>query len=670
MKPAPLPYIREDRAGSVWLGVLAIVLTLSFFAQLNLTAATAGWPPLLFVAMLVAGLLAGAVLVFCFDLPSSIAPLPELPRPIALSPITGTLVAAALLCAAISTLLVHNYGSAALATETWCYGIILALIAAWWPARQEFGRRLWLSFCHNRGALVLLAGIVLIAAALRLPSLDSLPGFIHVDEGNVGLSAQSVARGQIDSIFSSGFMGMSMLGYAWDGLFLRVFGDSLLSLRASSAVLGLGSIVLTALLGKELYNWRAGLLAAALLSVYHLHIHFSRDGLNNIQALFMVMLTLYVLILALRYGSRLAAVLTGLALSLDLQVFFSARLAYVMAALIAVYVLFVIDSRRFRQWLPTLAWLALGFLVAIGPVAAFITHDWTGFTNHSSDSTVFSSNPETRDHMLVGYGTLDIWHVMGANIWRALQAFNFPGHTAEDQYPFFPHPMLDPVSAALLPSALALMLFRLKHVGFGVCAIAFTVIMLFIGTFSLDQPDWNRLLILVPILALLIGALLDALWTAAERAGSTRLRIPAAFACTALLVSIFYGNYQWYFVQFQPTVRHSFGAFPFDVGNYLRQPSVGPKSYAYAIEGGGFDFGHQGVLFLAPDARTCNIPPSLALAGCAPATRQTTQRLFFIMPSQLAMIPSLEKAFPGGSLTRFNTYDSSNEPVMEYTEAL
>ncbi|MDB5074481.1 MAG: glycosyl transferase, family 39 [Chloroflexi bacterium] len=642
------------------IGVLILCLVVSFLEQLQLTAASDGLP-LPFLGLMVLGLLVGSGLVVGFGSPSAAVPWPGFPVRSRLPHAAATLATAAVLSAGTSAWLVYEHGSPALATTTWICGIILALIAAAWPrGRRGTQAQARHTARRARWAVPALAGILVVAALLRLPALDSIPGFIHGDEGNVGLSSRMAASGEMASIFSTGFMGLPMLGYSWDGLFLRVLGDNLFSLRASSAFLGLGSILFTALLGKELFNWRTSLLAAILLSFYHVHIHYSRDGLHNIQALFMVVLTVYLLVLALRYCSATAAVCTGIALSIDLQVFFSARLAYIMVPLILVYALLVVDRGQLRPRLPMLAWLTLGFMVATGPVAAFIARDLTTFSSHSSDALVFSSNPASRDHMFSGYGTYDIWQVMRVNIWRALQTFNSPGHVA-DQYPFLPHPMLDPVSGALLPSAMVLGLYRLRHVGYGVCMIIFGVIMLCIGTFTLDQPDWNRLLVVVPVVALLIGALLDTLWNALERS-SLRLRAPAALACLGLLVAVFYGNYQWYFVQFQPAVRHSFSAFAMDAGNYLRQHN---SSYAYAIQGGGFDFGHQAVLFLAPNAHTCTIPPTLAITGCLQASQATSERLFFIMPSQLALIPALEKSHPGGSLALFNTYDT-NARVMLY----
>jgi len=57
-----------------------------------------------------------------------------------------------------------------------------------------------------------------------------------------------------------------------------LFGHTALTLRLLSAVLGIAGVWSIYILGKELYNKKAGLIAALLLAVNHFHIYYSQDG--------------------------------------------------------------------------------------------------------------------------------------------------------------------------------------------------------------------------------------------------------------------------------------------------------------------------------------------------------------------------------------------------------
>ncbi len=651
---------RFPRGPVFLISALLVLLGLSFLDQLALTARDGELQISTFLYLPALGLIAGALLAFGPREPIRFATWLTGVAQARLPRISYVVMALAVVCALYSAAVVHSNGSPTNATVAWVLGIVLASAAVVVPEAAAVIRRMrpreWRGECWPLVALLIILGG---AAALRMISLDTVPGFIHGDEGEVGLSARAVATGQVNSIFSYGFVGLPMLGYAWDALFLKLFGDSLWSLRASSSVLGLGSIAITALLGKELFNWRSGLLAAALLSLFHPHIQFSRDGIHNIQALFMLTLTVYLLVLALRYGSRSAAIGTGVALSVDLQVFFSARLSFAVVPLVVLGVLLGTNRALLLPRLPTLGWLVVGFLVAGAPVIAFIELQWTTFISHSSGALITSTDSSSRVHLFGAYGTYDIWPIMRVNIWRALQTFNFPGHTSMDQYPMVGHQMLDPVSGSLLAGSLALALFRIRHTGFAICAIMFVVIMFFVGTLTMDQPDWNRLLIILPVLALLLGAFLDALWQLIERI--RLLKKPAVIAGLGLLAAVGYGNFTWYFVQFQPWIRQTLDALPMDVGNYLRHSPDRP--YAFVIDGAGFSIEHEAVRFLAPSVPRCLVPRNLDFSQCAPAPANI--RLFFLLPSQVTLLPRLRAIFPGGTLSTFHSY-KDNEKVMLY----
>jgi hypothetical protein len=165
------------------------------------------------------------------------------------------------------------------------------------------------------------------------------------------------------------------------------------------------------------------------------------------------------------------------------------------------------------------------------------------------------------------------------------------------------------------------------------------------------MPYWPRLIVLLPILALLLAAFLDAIWQVWEQ--TTWLVIPAAIAALLVYGAIGNGNYRWYFLDYIPVTHLRFISAPMDIGNYLRADTSG--AYAYGISTGNFYIGNEVTTFLAPKAKTCSVINGLDLSNCPDAS--ITNAVFFIIPGSEGLIPALEKKVPGGTLSKLRTYD-------------
>lgn len=627
---------------------VVVVLLASFLQQLHLTSGT-DEVALDFSWLLGLGLVGGVVLAFGPTWPLA-------PRAWVAGASRQTMparqyccAAVAVLCALLSAWLVHEGGSPTAATVSWVLGLLLALLGAGDRGTLAAARTLSLRWHDLRWQAVVLLSILIAAAILRLPNLDTIPGYIHNDEASNGLAARAVAQGQYSTLFTEGWASLPLLGYSWDAAFYKLFGDSLTSLRLSSAVLGLGSILVVALLGRELFSVRAGIVAAALLTFAHVHIHFSRVGHHYIQALFAVTLTLYLLVLWLRYGWRLAAVGAGILLSIDIQVYYAARVAYVIVPTVIGYVLLISDRDLCRERLSTIGWLILGWFVGVAPIGTFILGHWSDFTARTREVLVLSGSQAAQDHVYGSYATHNSVYILRTQLWRVLQTFNLGGDTSE-QYGIG-HPMLDPVSAAMFPSALTYGLFRVRRAGFALCLIAFAGILVVGGVSTIDPPFWPRLIVILPILALLLGSFLDGVWQVVERVPP--LRWPAAAGALALMIAIGNGNYQWYFAQFEPTIHSNGLAAPMDVGKYLRPIHDGAT--AYGISNGGFYVTHEAIRLLAPQVLGCDVMRSVSIQHCS--TRAGRDRIFVIAPDGITSIPALKRAYPGGTLTVLRRYD-------------
>ena len=141
--------------------------------------------------------------------------------------------------------------------------------------------------------VLVLGGLVVLAAAARIVDVTGTPKGFFTDEASFGLNADLILRTGRDEygeflpvLFRSfGEYKLPVFIYA-EVPFVAVFGRTEEAVRLTAAVLGSLTIVTTYLLAKELFRNEAGSLgAAAFLAIMPWHIHYSRTGLGDIVAL-------------------------------------------------------------------------------------------------------------------------------------------------------------------------------------------------------------------------------------------------------------------------------------------------------------------------------------------------------------------------------------------------
>ena len=153
---------------------------------------------------------------------------------------------------------------------------------------------------------------------------------------------------------------------------MRLFGDDLFGLRSPRSLRACCRCCSSTSLARRLFSVRVAAIAAFLMAVSQLAIHYSRLGINYVQAELAVVLFLYLLVEAVERRSPVLYVLAGFAGGLCLQVYFAARIAPLLGGL---YVLHRMAAERgflARQWrgLIVVALAALVFIAPFGVVYA------------------------------------------------------------------------------------------------------------------------------------------------------------------------------------------------------------------------------------------------------------------------------------------------------------
>ena len=117
--------------------------------------------------------------------------------------------------------------------------------------------------------------IVLLAVALRFYQLGRAPLWLD-EQLQFAVAAQPTLGGVLSTAPDKGPVGP--VGFVCDSIALRLFGAARSSMRVSSALFGVGSVVAIFFLGQRWFSTGTGLFAAAMLAVSGLAVQFSREA--------------------------------------------------------------------------------------------------------------------------------------------------------------------------------------------------------------------------------------------------------------------------------------------------------------------------------------------------------------------------------------------------------
>ncbi|GEM_PF-1159102 len=507
------------------------------------------------------------------------------------------------------------------------------------------GRSLWRMLADP-----LLLSVLLIAALLlRLSGLTDQPYIVHGDEAACGLEAYRWLNGGVPSLLSVGWYGLPVLGYGYPALVMRLVGANLFGLRLSSVIIGVLCVLLLYALAREFASRRVAFVAAALLAAAHIAIHFSRMGIHYIHAPFVVLLTLWMLVRALRKNSALAAVMAGLGLSLAMQVYFSARIIFAIIPLFLVGLL-LLHRRLLKGRLLTLGWMALSLLISFGPLGVYFLHDTDALEARSSQVLILNLTPGMRSHLISQFGTANLSTVL----LRQLAAVPLlMGGLADQSLQYGPlYAMFDALAAALMTIGFFYALFHLKRplclllVIWVVCTVTLG------GVLTIDMPWWPRLLVMVPALCLLAALALEEMVRAAERVWrglewvvvpaipGPRWRAAVLGAALVLAVIIYSGgqSIQHYFIDYPQEVNGvTWRAQYTDIGRYLAQLPAG--TYVILLSDDSVIWDYSTFQFLAPQVQGERVGSASELQSAL--ARHTGPVIVIITSSQAGVFHAL-----------------------------
>jgi uncharacterized membrane protein len=529
----------------------------------------------------------------------------------------------------------------------WVIGIVLFLIGS---SSQGSSFSMTRTTLHTLGwakkfRWEILAVLVLTVLAFlaRGIAVDTIPHNVHGDEGEMGLLARAVIRGELRDPFTLVFLSHPSLWFFIQALALQVFGNNIMGLRLLSALIGALTVPALYVFARPLYGFAVTILATTLLAFYHFHIHFSRVGLNNIADPLMMLLTLTALFHGYRKRSLMSFALAGVLMGFAQYLYFGTRFILVVTAAFVGFLL-IKQGRQRKEFIAPIAWLVIGFLVSTGPLLR-----------------LYLAHPDAYVARLVARGVfqneaLSGLQANGQSLLTALLSHAYRSFglftSVNERGPFYNlgTPLLTNGMELLFIIGIVLALLNWRKLENFVLLIWVGGTAFFAG-FLFDAPEGQRYLIATPALCILMALAL-------VQVGLRLSQILAALQpwwTTGLVVAVAafsLWNLDFYFNVY--TLRNSYTYTPMmtDIGYYLRAQAG--KRYTYAFTTPYLYFNYATIKFIANDPPGIDILDPLRSTTDLPETPTGLLPVFIFIPNRLNELEVVKKQFPVGELKRFS----------------
>jgi hypothetical protein len=521
----------------------------------------------------------------------------------------------------------------ALALTAWGIAIAAALIGA----KQKDAPPFHLS----KKALFLGAFIAGLAFLPRGIGTERIPILLTGDEGSSGLYAASIAAGEVNNPFISGWYGFPSLFFFIPALSIHFLGQTVQAIRLVSAIAGALTVAVTYFVGRALFDKRTGAFAAIFLATLHFHIHFSRIALNNIwDGLWYV-----VAIGALWYGwekeNRPAFMLFGFGIGIAQYFYPSARTLFILFLAWLLLAAFF-DRARLKRNAPHLLAAIFFSLVFILPLARYYLHHPDLYLAPLTRVSIFGKWMQN-EITLTG---LPAWRILLRQFGASFGAFTFTSLRAW----YLPEtPILRPLMASFFLAGLLLLPSRKKRKKFILLALWISAICA-AGALSESTPAAQRYVAAAPAAALLAGYGLSESARILETLWQRRARF-IGIAALALALLIGANDLYFYFLRYTPKVAldkaHDNDIIAQHLADFLRDRPPDRIVVFFGSPAMGY-YAIPSIQYIAPQFTGVDMN---APWGSEENPELSVSNLFFVfLPNHQEDLEAVQASYPGGSL--------------------
>jgi hypothetical protein len=392
-------------------------------------------------------------------------------------------------------------------------------------------------------ALLLILAIGSVFRFYRLSEIPPHPGSDHAEDL---MNVVDIEQGERPVFFPRN-TGQPPLPFYWEFFLHRAFGLPLryLTLKISTASIGMLAIPAIYFLGAELGGPALGLAAAALAAWSKWLTFGARRGLTYPFAVLPAAIALGMMLRYLRRGDRKSALLAGLWLGIGLYGYNAFK---VVPLIVPAAVLLALFDPRWRERRGRL--IADGLLIAATALLLFLP--LFQFMLGSPEEFFFRAltRATSLERPLPGPPAA----VFLSNLKNMLLAFHWRGdHSWIDTVTG--EPFLDPVGGALLLAGAMVALVRsirgsrrwaLVLISIPILTLASTLSL----AFPIENPGTNRAAVAAP--SIFVLAALPAAWLVTEsRKREFRMRLAVGFSLGAMAAVSLQQNFESYFVRYE-----------------------------------------------------------------------------------------------------------------------
>ncbi len=341
-------------------------------------------------------------------------------------------------------------------------------------------------------ALVVLA-LTLVAGVLRVTALDRAPPGLYRDEAFNGLDALQVLEGERPIFFAANNGREPLFIYLAAGS-IALLGRSPGALRLVSALVGTLTIPALYWLGREWFNWRVGLWAAALAVTSVWMLSLSRIALRTGLLPMVAALALAASWRGQRLRSLPWMLIGGVLFGLSFYTYLAVRFVPIALLLVAIWCLW---DRRQVLWYRGWAALAVTAVVVAVPLALYLIGEGE-LLGRAGQVSILSPEMHGGDPL----GTV------ARSLGRTVRMFIYGGDfIPRHNVPW--RPVFTPVLAVAFYGGVALAAWRARREITYRLALVWLVVLLIPTVLAEDAPHFLRASGIVPVVFLFPALTLD-----------------------------------------------------------------------------------------------------------------------------------------------------------------
>jgi 4-amino-4-deoxy-L-arabinose transferase-like glycosyltransferase len=497
--------------------------------------------------------------------------------------------------------------------------------------------------------ILAIVGCTILALLLRLVWLGTVPYVLSGDEASMGLEAVRVLRGQITDPFATGWLSHPTLYFFMLAGPIRLLGQTVLAVRLLSPLAGTATVPILYFLARRLFARRVALAAMVLLTFAHLHIHFSRLGINNVYDPLFGLLAFFFLVRGLQEGRVVDFALSGALLAFAQFFYMGARLLPIMVAVFLV-LWWLLHAHGRKVW-TSLAALGSAFLLTGAPLFRFFVTHWGDFLARLRVVGIIQSGWLQSEPQVTGKAAaVLLWDQLR----KSLLAFNYTMDPTSWYDATIPY--LDFCSAILFVLGLVIVLRNWRKMGPLLTNVWFFLCLVFGGMLIENPPSSPRFVIFMPavclIAALGLVALVDVVGklVALPRPWLVRLLL-AILTIVALL------NVNYYFLSYTPAGL--FGGLNTEVGTrvgeYLHQQEPGSRVYFFGPPR--MWVGYATIPYLAPEMTLADVEQPVS--GPVTLTLGLPETFFIFLPERAGELQWVQQTYPQGVVQEYYGHEDA-----------